>query len=188
MSRPNERTDADLLRSAGRDARAFGELYDRHAESIYRWARSAGLGDADALDLVSELFARAWVARTRFRDESDGRAAPWLFGIAHNLVASHRRNGRIEARARARLNVVPIDEPDPSDGVVERVDAVGNRPELERALGALPASHRDAVRLRVVEELGYPDIAMRLGCSETTARKWVSLGLRILRTRMEAIP
>jgi RNA polymerase sigma factor (sigma-70 family) len=179
------RTDAELLRAAGRDPAAFGELYDRHAAPILRWALRSGLDEADALDLVSELFARAWVSRRRFRDPGDGNAAPWLYGIARNLLASHRRSGHIEARARKRLRVPQLAEPDPSDAVADRVDAVASRGALDRALAALPGRHAEAVRLRVVDGLGYPDIATQLGCTETTARKWVSLGLRSLRTRME---
>ncbi len=179
------RTDAELLEGAGVDPADFGELHDRHAEAIYRWARREGLSQADALDLVGELFARAWVGWKRFRDPGDGSAAPWLFGIARNLAASHRRSGRIEARARKRLRLPPMEEPDASEGVEERVDAVAARDELVRAFQDLPEHHRHAIRLRVVDGLGYPDIALRLECSETTARKWVSLGLRFLRTRME---
>jgi RNA polymerase sigma factor (sigma-70 family) len=74
---------------------------------------------------------------------------------------------------------------DASEVVDERVDATASRPELKRALDALPNGQHDAVRLRIVDELGYPEIALRLSCTETTARKWVSLGLRALRTRME---
>lgn len=178
-------TDAELLEGAGDDPAAFGELHDRHAETIYRWALRAGLSQADALDLVGELFARAWVGRKRFRDPGDGSAAPWLFGIARNLAASHRRSGRIEARARKRLRLPCAEEPDPSEGVAERVDAVARREELVRAFQDLPEHQRHAIRLRVVEELAYPDIALQLECSEPTARKWVSLGLRFLRARME---
>ena len=55
------------------------------------------------------------------------------FGIARNLAASHRRHGRIEAKARKRLRISPLEEPDPSEGVAERVDAVAKRVELVRA-------------------------------------------------------
>jgi DNA-directed RNA polymerase specialized sigma24 family protein len=41
------------------------------------------------------------------------------------------------------------------------------------------------VQMRVVEELDYPELAARLEVTETTARKRVSLGLRLLRERME---
>jgi RNA polymerase sigma-70 factor (ECF subfamily) len=185
MSGQQNRTDAELLAAASRDPEAFGELYDRHAAAIYRWARHAGLTEADTVDLVAELYARAWVSRKRFRDPGDGSAAPWLFGIARNLVASQRRKGRIETAARNRLGMSPIAEADAIDAVNERVDARASRAELERALQALPETQRDAVRLRVVDGFDYPDIAERLSCTETTARKWVSLGLRSLRTRME---
>lgn len=179
------RTDAELLEAAGQDPSAFGELYDRHAAELFRWGRRAGLTESDALDLVSELYARAWVSRKRFRDPGDGSAAPWLFGIARNLIASHRRSGWIEAKARKRLRVPPLAEVDLIDAADEHVDATASRAELERALEALPETQRDAVRLRVVDGLDYEDIARQLSCTETTARKWVSLGLRFLRTRME---
>jgi RNA polymerase sigma-70 factor (ECF subfamily) len=188
MTDHGERTDAELLERSSQDPSAFGELYDRHAAGIHRWARRSGLSEADALDLVGELFARAWVSRKRFRDPGDGNAGPWLFGIARNLVASHRRSGRIEGRARRRLGVPRLAEPDAAEAVADKVDALASRPELERALRTLPAAHRHAVRLRVVDGLAYPDIALQLSCTETTARKWVSLGLRDLRTQLEAAP
>src|SRR5262249_25089584 len=96
-----------------------------------------------------------------------------------------RRSGRIEARARKRLRLTPSTEPDPSDAVAERVDAIASRDALDRALASLPGRQADAIRLRVVGGLAYPDIATQLGCTETTARKWVSLGLRSLRSGME---
>jgi RNA polymerase sigma-70 factor (ECF subfamily) len=184
MSEYDDRSDAELLDTAARNPSAFGALYDRHAAGIYRWARSTGLSDADALDLVSELFARAWISRKRFRDPGDGDAAPWLFGIARNLVASHRRRGSIEARARTRLRM-PLADDFTTDGIDARLDAVARGPALERALDALPAAQRSAVRLRVVDGLDYPAIARQLSCTETTARKWVSVGLRVARVRME---
>jgi RNA polymerase sigma factor (sigma-70 family) len=185
MSNYDGCSDAKLLEAATREAPAFSVLYDRHAAGIYRWARSTGLADADALDLVSELFARAWVSRKRFRDPGDGNAAPWLYGIARNLVASHRRHGSIEAKARARLRM-PLADDDITDAIDARLDAIGRSPALEQALSSLPAVQQSALRLRVVNGLDYPEIARRLSCTETTARKWVSLGLRVARVHMEA--
>jgi RNA polymerase sigma factor (sigma-70 family) len=59
MSARTPRSDAQLIEAADRRRHAFGELYDRHAAQLYRWARRSGLGEADALELISELFARA---------------------------------------------------------------------------------------------------------------------------------
>ena len=76
-------------------------------------------------------------------------------------------------------------EPDAGAALAERLDATASRPALEAAMGELPPTHRQAVQMRVVDELDYPELALRLNCSETTARKWVSLGLRSLRERLE---
>jgi DNA-directed RNA polymerase specialized sigma24 family protein len=67
MSR--EHTDAELLRDARRDAHAFGELYARQVAAVHDWhARRIPWA---AADLTAETFARAWLARRRFRDRRD---------------------------------------------------------------------------------------------------------------------
>jgi RNA polymerase sigma factor (sigma-70 family) len=186
MSNRPRRSDAELLSAATRTPEAFGELYDRYAAAAYGWARQAGLREADALDLVAELFARAWLSRKKFRPPIDGSAGGWLYGIARNLIATHRHRGHVELKARRRLGMRTVAEPDTGSALVERLDAVARRGDLRAALDQLPARHREAVQMRVVEELEYPELAARLDVTETTARKRVSLGLRLLRERMEA--
>jgi DNA-directed RNA polymerase specialized sigma24 family protein len=79
----------------------------------------------------------------------------------------------------------PTAEPDTGAALAERLDATASRPALVAAMDELPPTHRQAVQMRVVDELDYPDLALRLNCTETTARKWVSLVLRLLRERLE---
>jgi DNA-directed RNA polymerase specialized sigma24 family protein len=54
------------------------------------------------------------------------------------------------------------------------------REELAVAMAMLAPGTRDAVRLRVIDELPYYDLAQRLGISETAARVRVSRGLSAL--------
>ena len=56
---------------------------------------------------------------------------------------------------------------------------------LADAMAALPSEQRRAVELRVIDECGYADVALRLGVSEQTARARVSRGLRALALRLE---
>ncbi len=51
----------------------------------------------------------------------------------------------------------------------------------------LPALEREAVRWRVVDELGYDQIAAQLGCSAMVVRKRVSRGLRRLRDQLTEV-
>jgi RNA polymerase sigma-70 factor (ECF subfamily) len=181
-------TDGDLLRAADRLPAAFGALYDRHAEDLHRWFLRHGTGDEAGADLLAELFAQAWLSRRRFEDRDDGNARPWLYGIARNLLAAYRRRDRVESQARRRLGLrldltAAADGVD-DDGVAERVDAAAAAPRLTEALASLPPGQSAAVDLRVVGELPYPDVAAALDCTDATARKRVSLGLKALRTHL----
>ena len=61
LSDSHGRTDASLLRAAATDPSAFGELYARHVEAVYRWFRRRI--DRAASDLTAETFARAWLVQ-----------------------------------------------------------------------------------------------------------------------------
>jgi RNA polymerase sigma factor (sigma-70 family) len=104
-----------------------------------------------------------------------------LFSIARSELSHYWRDGRVERSALARVGV-PV--PGISDPEIERIEDMAGLSEvaapLHHAMAALPAEQRRALELRVVDECGYADIAMRLGISEQTARARVSRGLRAL--------
>jgi RNA polymerase sigma-70 factor (ECF subfamily) len=175
-------TDAHLLARSRDDASAFRELYDRYAGRVYGYhLRRSGDPNA-AEDLTAETFAQAWFARTRFRDDADGSAGPWLFGIARNVLLASVRRRRLERGACERL------------GLLDRIDrpTLPAAPEeswldgLDEAMADLPADQRDAIRMRIVEDLSYSAAAARLDATPQTVRARVSRGLRTLRTRLDA--
>jgi RNA polymerase sigma-70 factor (ECF subfamily) len=175
-SRCRGRSDASLLRDVGDDPSAFSELYVRHVEEVYRWLRRRL--EWAASDLTAETFARAWLGRSRFRDEREGSVLPWLLGIAANVLADTVRRDRIETRARERLGL-PLDLAS-EDGYSAVEERLSPRLALTRGLGSLPAHERDALELRVVEELPYTQVAKRLAIRPAAARLRVSRALRRL--------
>jgi RNA polymerase sigma-70 factor (ECF subfamily) len=175
---PQAASDAELLRLAQRDPAAFGELYRRHAEALHSWFAQR-LAWA-AADLTAETFARAWLARRRFRDDRDGSARPWLLGIARNVLRDSVRRDRVETKARERLGLPLQLAPDAAFGDVE--ERLSPRPELATALAGLSGPERQAVELRVVDELPYDQVASRLGIRPAAARLRVSRALRRLAT------
>jgi RNA polymerase sigma-70 factor (ECF subfamily) len=177
-------TDVELLRAARRDGAAFRAFYERYAPRVHRWfARQTGDRET-AFDLTAETFACALEGVPRFRALTGDTAAPWVFGIAANLLRGYWKNSRAETSARARLGVLRETTfcIDPASVVVQRSNASKAIADLSEALASLPALHRHATELRVIEELAYSDIADELGCSETAARIRVSRGLKSLRT------
>ena len=162
-------SDAELLRRARDDPEALGELYVRYRDQLYRWFRSR-VPESDASELTAELFAQVAIGLRRFRDEADGSAAPWLYGIGKNLVRRYHERGRVETAARRRLGM-PLRAYDLDlDSIDARLSAQAAEPGLASALDTLPPAQREALELRVVEERPYEEIASVLGCSETAAR------------------
>src|SRR5262249_33422665 len=148
--------------------------FDRHAARVYRFALRATGDHAAATDLTSETFAQALVSLERFRGSSPGSGAAWLFGIARRVLLRSLRDRRREAGARRRLGV----QADPgawdeaqSD---ERLDGERLAAALAGALATIGPAQAAAIRLRVIEQLDYVQVASALGCSAVAARIRVS--------------
>ena len=101
---------------------------------------------------------------------SDLNARPWLYGIATNLLAHHRRTEARRLGATARLLARRPAGDDAGDRVVERLDAEALWPHIADAVGALPEGERDALLLFVWEELSYDEIACALDVPLGTVR------------------
>jgi len=177
-------TDAQLIRKARDDPDAFGELYRRHARAVDRYLR-ARIPARHAADLTAETFAQAALSLRRFRDERDGSALPWLYGIAHNLARTFHERDRAEQRARARLGM-PLDTYELGiEDAGDRLDAERLAPELDEALNALPLTQRRALEFRVLDDFSYAQVALALGCSEVAARIRVTRALSSLSRRLK---
>ena len=178
---PDARTDAQLLHAARTDPQAFREIYERYAVWMRSWFQRQTGSETVALDLTAETFAQAWRGLRRFKDMADGSAAPWLFGIGRNLLRQYHKHNRIETAARARLGL-PVDweGTEAYDAVDESIHANELKPALQHAVRALPSQQRRALEMRVVQQLGYDEISVRLDCSINAARLRVSRALRAL--------
>ena len=173
-------SDAELLRGAERDPDLFRNFYERYSEEILGYFKRRTADRDTALELTAETFSRAWVARERFEDRYEGSVAPWLFGIARNVLLMSIRRGTVERRVAARLGVL---ERLDLDGGSDTVPDVGWAYDADELLDSLPLSQREAVRLRVVDELTYDEVADALGTTRTAARVRVHRALAALRDR-----
>ena len=184
-----EPTDGELMRSARRDPRAFDSVYVRHARVIHAWLAGQVRDDLHAWELTAEVFAQAWLVRARFRPDEDGSARPWLFGIAKNVHRHALRRRRAELAAVRRLRVhLDLTTPCDEDDRLERMTADALGPRLEQSLDRLPHDQREAIQLRVLDELPYEEIATRLHCTTATVRMRVMRGLRALDTDLKERP
>jgi len=179
------RTDAQLLIASRDDPHAFRELYDRWADRLLAYFYRRTLDAEVAGDLLAETFAVAFERRRRFRDVG-APGANWLYGIAAKELSHWYRRQAVEQRAVRRL---AIEVPALDDESIARIEALAemetHRTALAAALERMGPGERDAVQLRVVEEMDYAEIASALACSEAAARTRVHRGLARLNRLME---
>jgi RNA polymerase sigma-70 factor (ECF subfamily) len=170
----DDRALAEALLLRGEES-AFRELYRRHTPALYQLAlRILGGSDADAQDVIQETWVRAATKMGQFRWESSLRT--WLSGIAINL-------SREVLRRRARRPTIDLeDAPEPSVQPVR----VGDRVDLERAIGALPPGSRMVLILHDIEGYTHEEIGARLRISVGTSKSQLFAARRALRARLSS--
>jgi RNA polymerase sigma-70 factor (ECF subfamily) len=142
----------EIVRASIRDPGRFGEIFDRYADDILRYA-SARLGSDLAEDVTAETFLAAFRARDRY-DLSRGNARPWLYGIAVRQVGKHSRAERRYRQALSRVQAETVTA-DFGDRVADRVAAEQLRPRLPAVMSALPRRDRELL-LVAWTDLTYP--------------------------------
>lgn len=177
----DELDDDQLLIRAAVERDAFAAFYRRYEAAVLAYF-ARRVGDPElAADLTAEVFAAVLTACRRYRP-GGAPAQAWLFAIAHHKLAASLRRGRVEDRARRRLQMAPIAF---ADEDLERVaELTHDTSVVLRLLDELPAAQREAIIARVLDEHEYADIAGRLRCSQAVVRQRVSRGLSTLRQRL----
>ncbi len=107
-----------LERVRAADPDAWRRLVHLYSPLVYFWLRKAGLGEADAADLLQEVWASVATALDRFQRDADrGTFRGWLWTIARNKMRDHFRACRGKpvaaggSDALQLLQNVPEDEP-----------------------------------------------------------------------------
>jgi len=167
----DDRVLVQRLRRGDRDA--FRELYARYAQPTFGFlARLCG-----ARDRAEDLHQETWlaVARNAARLDPDSDLGAWIFMIARNQFRSARRS---LARVRARES-----SPAPAPLAAEPLDDPGAR-DLEKALQALPAPHREILLLVGVEGLTTERAAAVLDLRPDAARQRLARARAALAERL----
>ncbi len=153
----------------------FQGLYESYAPEVYRFAFWLAGSSAEAEDITSETFVRAWVNRSTIRTET---LKAYLFTIARNLFLEQQRKGKRQ---------VALDDvhTDPAPGPDAAVESQLELDRVQRVLQTYPECDRTAFILRVQHELPYAEIARVLGLSLSSAKVKVHrLRKKLLTTRL----
>jgi RNA polymerase sigma-70 factor (ECF subfamily) len=130
-------------------------LFSAYGDRLRAYLRGASGSPELTDDLAQDVFLR--VVRGQQSYEARGRERAWLFQIAHNVAADHRR------RRRARPVSTPLQEP--SQPATQSLQL-----SLREALARLTADEREAFLLCEVAGLSYLEIAKTLGVTVPAVR------------------
>lgn len=179
--RARDPVDLAMERYAEGDTDAFEVVYDALAPRLFAFFLRR-IGDpARAEDLVQQTLLQIHDARGTY--VVGARVVPWAFAIARNLVVDAHRRDEHRARFEARDGAedCPSDEAWPDDVLAAKEAAS----RLERALAALPESHRLAFELLKYDGLSLVEAADVLGISVGALKVRAHRVYKALRTTLD---
>jgi RNA polymerase sigma-70 factor (ECF subfamily) len=173
-------TDAALVLAAkAGDASAFGELYERYRDAIYRFCLARTGTSHDAEDLASDVFVKALNSIDRYQDRGLPFAA-FLYRIARNAAID---------RSRTLKQPLSVDgllvEPSSTQNVEGEATLAVEKSILLAALSKLKSEHRDVITMRFIEGYAAAEVAQLLGKTEGAIRTLQHRALERLRKEFD---
>jgi RNA polymerase sigma-70 factor (ECF subfamily) len=179
---PSPRTASDLsawalvaAAQAG-DQSAFGQLYDRYVDVVFRFLLSRVGHRQVAEDLTSETFLKA-LRRIDSVSYQGRDVGAWFVTIARRLFLDHVKSSRY------RLEMTTADMTDaggtehgPDVEVIARATAA----VLLEAVAQLSEPQREAVTLRHLHGMSVEETAAAAGCSPQAVKARTHRGVRTL--------
>ncbi len=159
------RTVMDIVqRAQAGDSEAFGELYDRYVDVVYRYVRYRVSNTALAEDLTSETFLRALRRITSYTWQGRDFGA-WLVTIARNLIADHFKSGRYRMEV-ATSDLVEAGADRSQDGPEGEVLASLTNETLLEAVRRLNSEQQECIALRFLQGMSVAETAQIMGKNE----------------------
>ena len=170
-----------IRRCAGRDESALASLYDESSSLAYTVALRLLEDEADASEVVVDVYKQVWDAAARF-DEQRGSAAAWITLLARSRAMDRRRFRNAQVRSAAQVAVDEVGDIASSYPSPES-EAIANQSSrsMRLALAAVPMEQRQALELAFFTGLSHSEIADHLGEPLGTVKTRIRLAVARLR-------
>lgn len=175
-------SDEGLLAACGAgDVAAFGALFDRYHQVVYRFAgRFPMIEELGREDLVQATFLEIRRTASTFRGAASVKT--WVLGVAANVARVALRSERRQQVRQANYLALPTAAPLPVD---EQVDQRKLLARVDAAIAALSHDHQVAFVLCDLEGLPGAEAAKALRIPEGTLWRRLHDARKAIRTELE---
>ncbi len=173
------KSESELIAAAKRNSQAFGPLYERYHEPIFRYIYQRLNSKDDAFDIVQQTFLKAMQNLHRYEDRGLPFSA-WLYRIAANELNDFFRANKNKRTVNAT-----------TDGIEGMLDEMAYDHERDERVKLLLSTIADLIDeelnlidMRFFEKRAFKEIADILEITENNAKVRTYRLLDKLKTRM----
>lgn len=164
--------------------KAFGKIYDRYIDKIYRFIFVKVSSQETAQDLCSEVFLRGWQAfqnqKSKIKNTKIENPQAFLYKIANNLVIDYYRK-------KAKTQIIPdynIQMVDANIDLENEAVLQSDLDSVKQAISALKPDYQNVIIWHYLDELSIKEIAQILDRTEQATRVLLHRALTALRAKV----
>ncbi len=158
------------------------QIYERHADFVWRTLRRLGVSDEEARDATHDVFLIVHAQLAHFEGRSS--LSTWLFTICRTVARDFRRRKRRTPELGADGGQ-EREEIDLRADVGRAVEQKQQLAELERILSLLPAAQRNVFILFEIEKMTGEEVTEALGIPLGTVYSRLALARKAFREELE---
>jgi len=172
-----------LQRARDGDREAGEELYVKYLKenrSIQGLLRSGLSNPEDREEILHEIFLQLITGHNVFR--GDARLSTYIYQVARITIFQKFRKQNTLKRGKVYRQISePVDIPDREEASPEYSYKVKQAREITAELiDRLPEAYRETLRLRILEDLSYEEIAAKLNIPLNTVSTRIHKGKKLL--------
>ncbi|MBU1179498.1 RNA polymerase sigma factor [Patescibacteria group bacterium] len=161
------------------DTEAYGQIYDRYVERIYRFIFFKVGSKADAEDITSEAFLKTWQYIKEGKPIKNLNA--FLYAVARNLVVDHYRT---QARKYDTEEGIVGDIRSDAN-IAGKMELKSDAEQILRAMRTLKDEYCEVIVLRFLDDLSIGDIAKIIDKTSNNTRVLVHRALGALKKSLD---
>ena len=163
---------------------SFDRMFNTFRDPVFAYLLARTGQRESALDLLQDVFARAWGRPEAWLGEPESSQRYWLFAVAKNAVIDlYRRNtNRLVALSHLKADNLRQQTEASAESQVLREELLG---DVQRAIANLPAELRIPLVMQIVGGMNSNEIHEVLGIPAGTVRYRLSMARRRIRAEME---